>query len=74
MVSKRLLNPVTFGYFSSNGSYILNRRWVEMMMTKIQTSDQPAEARYFPDGLVLSLSLSVQAEMIAVLLLEFGRI
>lgn len=73
MVSKRLLNPVTFGYFSSNGSYILNRRWVEMMMAKIQTSDQPAEARYFPD-LVLSLSLSVQAEMIAVLLLEFGRI
>lgn len=72
MVSKRLLNPVTFGYFSSNGSYILNRRWVEMMMAKIQTSDQPAEARYFPDGLVLSLS--VQAEMIAVLLLEFGRI
>lgn len=73
MVSKRLLNPVTFGYFYSNGSYILNQRWVEMMMTKIQTSDQPAEARYFPD-LVLSLSLSVQAEMIAVLLLEFGRI
>lgn len=73
MVSKRLLNPVTFGYLSSNGSYILNRRWVEMMMAKIQTSDQPAEARYFPD-LFLSLSLSVQAEMIAVLLLEFGRI
>lgn len=45
-----------------------------MMMAKIQTSDQPAEARYFPDGLALSLSLSVQAEMIAVLLLEFGRI
>lgn len=48
-----------------------------MMMAKIQTSDQPAEARYFPDGLVLSLSLSlsVQAEMIAVLLLlEFGMI
>lgn len=44
-----------------------------MMMAKIQTSDQPAEARYFPDGLVLSLSLC-QAEMIAVLLLEFGRI
>lgn len=44
-----------------------------MMMAKIQTSDQPAEARYFPD-LFLSLSLSVQAEMIAVLLLEFGRI
>lgn len=77
MVSIRLLNPITFGYFSSNGSYIPNRRWVEMMMAKIQTSDQPAEARYFPDGLVLSLSLSlsVQAEMIAVLLLlEFGMI
>lgn len=32
-------------------------------MAKIQTSDQPAEARYFPDGLVLSLCLSVQAEL-----------
>lgn len=59
VVSIRLLNPVTFGYFSSNGSYIPNRRWVEMMMAKIQTSDQPAEARYFPDGLVLSLALSL---------------